>query len=310
MKTGPSGRSPGMCSPIPGSIPSPCLRCGIGFSDLEVVGRGARRHRRSRTLLRCRADAGALRASRSSDGGARRPSSRLAPLSTPSRPSGTGFSSEQTRSIPFAVRPWRRRGASLRHAYNAMRRHFRFLVGRDVPRVKLAIATPEEVDVLYGDTSHAAAQRSRARRKRCRRSKYPEPLRRRSGRTSGCVSKARQGASATRSMPASMNRAGIADPPTIIFGHGICVEFDHWHGLIDECHALVQMGFRVIRPEAPWHGRRIAAWQLRRGTDHRRLSARLLDALPGAVRNGRCWRAGRGKRRAGRSCSGDRALGR
>jgi pimeloyl-ACP methyl ester carboxylesterase len=49
---------------------------------------------------------------------------------------------------------------------------------------------------------------------------------------------------------------GVSDPPTIIFGHGICVEFDHWQGLIDECEALVRMGFRVIRPEAPWHGRR------------------------------------------------------
>ena len=44
--------------------------------------------------------------------------------------------------------------------------------------------------------------------------------------------------------------------PTIIFGHGICVEFDQWKGLLDECRALVERGFRVIRPEAPWHGRR------------------------------------------------------
>ena len=49
---------------------------------------------------------------------------------------------------------------------------------------------------------------------------------------------------------------GIADPPTLIFGHGICVEFDHWRGLVDEIEALVAMGIRVVRPEAPWHGRR------------------------------------------------------
>lgn len=50
--------------------------------------------------------------------------------------------------------------------------------------------------------------------------------------------------------------AGAADPPTLIFGHGVCVDFDHWMGLIDESVGLVAHGFRVIRPEAPWHGRR------------------------------------------------------
>ena len=50
---------------------------------------------------------------------------------------------------------------------------------------------------------------------------------------------------------------GVADPPTLIFGHGICVEFDHWRGLVDEIEALAAMGIRVVRPEAPWHGRRV-----------------------------------------------------
>lgn len=50
--------------------------------------------------------------------------------------------------------------------------------------------------------------------------------------------------------------AGATNPPTIIFGHGVCVDFDHWLGLIDESVSLVAQGFRVIRPEAPWHGRR------------------------------------------------------
>lgn len=49
----------------------------------------------------------------------------------------------------------------------------------------------------------------------------------------------------------------IENPPTIILGHGICVEFDHWRGLTDEAQALAAMGNRVIRPEAPWHGRRV-----------------------------------------------------
>jgi pimeloyl-ACP methyl ester carboxylesterase len=49
---------------------------------------------------------------------------------------------------------------------------------------------------------------------------------------------------------------GVDNPPTVILGHGICVDFDHWHGLIDETQALLAQGIRVIRPEAPWHGRR------------------------------------------------------
>ncbi len=50
---------------------------------------------------------------------------------------------------------------------------------------------------------------------------------------------------------------GVLNPPTIILGHGICVEFDHWRGLTDEADALAALGNRVIRPEAPWHGRRV-----------------------------------------------------
>lgn len=50
---------------------------------------------------------------------------------------------------------------------------------------------------------------------------------------------------------------GVDNPPTLIFGHGICVEFDHYHLMIDEVSQLTQMGIRVIRPEAPWHGRRV-----------------------------------------------------
>ncbi len=49
---------------------------------------------------------------------------------------------------------------------------------------------------------------------------------------------------------------GVKNPPTIIFGHGICVEFDYMKGLVDEVDVLCRMGFRVVRPEAPFHGRR------------------------------------------------------
>ena len=50
---------------------------------------------------------------------------------------------------------------------------------------------------------------------------------------------------------------GVENPPTVIFLHGVGVEFDHWHGMIDEVARLVRLGFRVVRPEAPWHGRRV-----------------------------------------------------
>lgn len=50
---------------------------------------------------------------------------------------------------------------------------------------------------------------------------------------------------------------GVSKPPTLIFGHGICVEFDHYHNLVDEVAALTAEGIRVVRPEAPWHGRRV-----------------------------------------------------
>ncbi len=50
---------------------------------------------------------------------------------------------------------------------------------------------------------------------------------------------------------------GVSEPPTLIFGHGICVEFDHYHLILDEITQLTKMGIRVILPEAPWHGRRV-----------------------------------------------------
>jgi len=50
---------------------------------------------------------------------------------------------------------------------------------------------------------------------------------------------------------------GVDNPPTLIFGHGMSVEFDHYHQLLDEVTQLTRLGIRVIRPEAPWHGRRV-----------------------------------------------------
>lgn len=49
---------------------------------------------------------------------------------------------------------------------------------------------------------------------------------------------------------------GIADPPTLVFLHGICVEADMWRDTTDPLNTGALSGFRVVRPEAPWHSRR------------------------------------------------------
>lgn len=61
------------------------------------------------------------------------------------------------------------------------------------------------------------------------------------------------------------------------------MEFDHWIGLVEETFNLCAAGFRVIRPEAPWHGRRLPAGYF----GGERLLANFptgsLDAFTGAV---------------------------
>lgn len=49
----------------------------------------------------------------------------------------------------------------------------------------------------------------------------------------------------------------VPDPPTMVLGHGICVEAEHWRGILDSSYDLCRAGVRVVRPEAPWHGRRV-----------------------------------------------------
>ncbi len=43
---------------------------------------------------------------------------------------------------------------------------------------------------------------------------------------------------------------------TIVVLHGIAMETEFWRDLADPINGLTQAGFRVIRPEGPWHGRR------------------------------------------------------
>lgn len=142
-----------------------------------------------------------------------------------------------------------------RHRNHATRWHLRTMFRGVIPRARLNIATPSEVAGIYGPD----------RATFCRLAQPPLTL--------PAVSVSRSvptpnGADYWLRFPSPSARLGdmvyarvhepahAANPPTIIFGHGICVEFDQWKGLLDECRALVTRGFRVIRPEAPWHGRR------------------------------------------------------
>jgi hypothetical protein len=145
-----------------------------------------------------------------------------------------------------------------RNHYNATRRHFRFLLGggRRIPLVRWEIPSPGEVEETYGyaleDSARAFAPPD-----------TPPPVIE-SQRVPGpagneywlrFVSPAKRMGDDVYARV--FEPQGVADPPTLIFGHGVCVEFDHWHGLIDEVYDLCRAGIRVVRPEAPWHGRRV-----------------------------------------------------
>lgn len=52
---------------------------------------------------------------------------------------------------------------------------------------------------------------------------------------------------------------GTVNPPTFIFGNGICVEFDHYGRATADVQVLFKYGVRVIELETVWHGRRRAA---------------------------------------------------
>lgn len=49
----------------------------------------------------------------------------------------------------------------------------------------------------------------------------------------------------------------VANPPTLIFLHGIAMEQDLWPPTRNALGDLAKQGIRVVRPEGPWHGRRM-----------------------------------------------------
>ena len=142
-----------------------------------------------------------------------------------------------------------------RHAFYATRRHFRFLRSATTPLAKQRIEPPEATNERFGDL--VAGKVSLAplpdTLPKIETSKVIE--------RDDVVEQWLRFASPSRVMnDTAMAHVyaprGVKDPPTLIFGHGVCVEPEHWRGLLDEVATLVAHGVRVIRPEAPWHGYR------------------------------------------------------
>jgi hypothetical protein len=142
-----------------------------------------------------------------------------------------------------------------RHKLNSLRKEFRFMRRAPIAVQKAAPPTVEEVEAAYGQYRDDRAPLFAA----------PDPM------PEVDVSRRVPGNVGTdywlrfRSPQPRLNDMvyarvhepeGVENPPTLVFGHGICVDFDHWRGLIDEVDALCRMGVRVIRHEAPFHGRR------------------------------------------------------
>lgn len=143
-----------------------------------------------------------------------------------------------------------------RQAFNGARGLFLRYLTRPIPRARMAVVTPAAAEAVYG----------RARQDFAPFVAPPEvmPEVSVSRKIPGAVGRdcwlrfkspsARLGDTVTARVHEPI---GVENPPTIILGHGIGIEFDHWRGLVDETDELVALGIRVIRPEAPWHGRRV-----------------------------------------------------
>lgn len=167
------------------------------------------------------------------------------------------------------------------HAYNLARRHFGFMLRNDPPRIRSVTQSPEEIAAIYGTNferlslegianGNAAVEVS----KKIERAagidywlRFPSP-----SALLGDTVYARV-----------LEPHGVDNPPTVIFGHGICIEFDHWRGLIDEARTLRAEGFRVIRPVAPWHGRRRPLGSFGGQPMMTRIPGGLFDAFTGAA---------------------------
>jgi pimeloyl-ACP methyl ester carboxylesterase len=167
------------------------------------------------------------------------------------------------------------------HAYNLSRRHFGFMLRSDPPKIRSITQSPDEVAAIYGanfeklnfDFASAGTTEIEVSKKMERAAGVDYWLRFQSpSQLLGDTVYARV-----------LEPHGVVNPPTIIFGHGICIEFDHWRGLIDEARTLRAEGFRVIRPVAPWHGRRRPRGSFGGEPIMARIPGGLFDAFSGAA---------------------------
>ncbi len=140
-------------------------------------------------------------------------------------------------------------------AHNLMRGQLRFLLHQKPPTSRYEIPTQAEVETLYGDIRSDPAPFFAAP------DTMPEVEQSRPLPAADSSQYWLRFRSPSPRCPELVyarvhEPPGVTDPPTIIYGHGICVEFDYLEGLIDEVDVLCELGFRVVRPEAPFHGRR------------------------------------------------------
>jgi hypothetical protein len=140
-------------------------------------------------------------------------------------------------------------------SHNIMRRDLRFLLHFKPQTSRYQIPSTEEVETLYGDIKTNPEPFFKAPEKM--------PPIEKSQHIKGAEGRhywIRFQSPSKRTNDLVYARVhepiGIENPPSIIYGHGICVEFDYLEGLVDEVDVLCRMGFRVVRPEAPYHGRR------------------------------------------------------
>lgn len=150
--------------------------------------------------------------------------------------------------------------ARRRAALRLMAGRYRFLsehVLDDIPAMHWQMTSPDDVDAAHGnrlsheDTAYALPdptppiERSRTMAVEGHASywlRFPSPL-------------SRPGDTVWARVDEPL---GGGDLPTLVFLHGIGVEFEFWPEARDIVSELVAAGVRVIRPEGPWHGRRRA----------------------------------------------------
>ena len=142
-------------------------------------------------------------------------------------------------------------------AYNAMRREFRFLKRAfSIPPIRWEIMSPMETASGYAQIMRHRDSLFAA----------PDPMPEVEASNAMTDAAGRhywlRFASPSASMADTVTArvlepVDVDNPPTVIFLHGIGVEFDHWHGMIDDVAMLSRKGIRTVRVEGPWHGRRV-----------------------------------------------------